>query len=447
MSSTVSVPPKRQRSASKATPSHTGNPSEVRNNTDPGDATSRNYRYQWAYGVILLVAAKRGDKPYIALWCEHHEDFLAQRGDEVYDAYQIKTSRPELGPWKMTDSEMTKSIRRFVDFVAEFGDRIGNLYFVSNTEFDVVTPENKDEKRRGRCPLLFLQHVHSCSTRADIAAPFGDVFDALQEACGCDADQLLTVLRRMNIIVGPSRGEIDATLSNEHIGRLDGCQNLNAGQLDAFRDDLVARVCRASTLQVTDPIRHLRPLVDAQDYDPVLAAKRIVVAEDVVYRQPASRPAEDKPLPPISDAAPLKWDNHLGHTYCASNDGRIFTHAIQIGAKNCSVREVQLEDAYIISGETGARVAMTVGIAGDGWVSPSETNPIPPSGRLILRAEFNPPNGLAAQDFYSIWKEMQLVSKYDGLEHRKIINEAMVSALYANFPLPQLGPRVTRKAG
>jgi Cap4 dsDNA endonuclease len=71
-------------------------PSEVRNLTDPGDATSRNFRYQHAYGVVLLVAAKRGLRPYVAIWCEHHEDFLAQRDDGLFDGYQIKTARPEV---------------------------------------------------------------------------------------------------------------------------------------------------------------------------------------------------------------------------------------------------------------------------------------------------------------------------------------------------------------
>src|SRR5258708_5411397 len=74
-------------------------PAEVRNISDPGDATARNYRYQYGYGVILLVAASCGDLPYVAIWCEHHEDFLAERSDGRFDGYQVKTSRPELGAW------------------------------------------------------------------------------------------------------------------------------------------------------------------------------------------------------------------------------------------------------------------------------------------------------------------------------------------------------------
>src|SRR5262245_24082235 len=76
--------------------------------SDPGDATARNFRYQHAYGVVLIAAARRGIRPYVAIWCEHHEDLLAERTDGVFDGYQIKTSRPELGAWNMGDPELVK---------------------------------------------------------------------------------------------------------------------------------------------------------------------------------------------------------------------------------------------------------------------------------------------------------------------------------------------------
>ena len=259
--------------------------------TDLGDATGRNFRYQHAYGVMVMTAARRGLRSYVAIWCEHHEDFLAERDDGVFDGYQIKTSRPESGAWKLTDGELTKSIGRFVDLVAEFGDRIGELHFVSNTEFDEITPASKDEKRRARCPRLFLRHVRGCATRADIAAFFDGAFDELQATCGCDADQLLPVLHRMNLVLGPSRNEFDAALSHEHLAQLPDCRALNAEQLDAFRDELVGAVHRASSLQVTDPIRHLRPLIEAHDANPVLTAKRIVIARVLTFRgQPPKSP-------------------------------------------------------------------------------------------------------------------------------------------------------------
>src|SRR5262245_32916064 len=110
---TVSPSPKRGRK--KLSPS----PVENRDTHDPGDATQRNYRYQHAYGVMLLVAAKLEIRPYVALWCEQHEDYLAERSDKKFDGYQIKTSRPENGAWRLNDRELARSIGRFADLVKE----------------------------------------------------------------------------------------------------------------------------------------------------------------------------------------------------------------------------------------------------------------------------------------------------------------------------------------
>lgn len=252
-------------------------PTSVRDASDPGDATGRNFRYQHAYGVMLLVAAKRGERPYVAIWCEQHEDFLAQRDDGLFDGYQVKTSRPELGAWRMNDPELVKSIGRFCDLIAAYGPRIGTLHFVSNTEFDEVTPDSRDARRRGRSPRLFLEHVRACTAPTELSPPFSDAFDDLQASCGCTANELLAVLQRVDLVLGPSRSDFDASLAHEHLGGLHECRGLNAAQLDGFRDELVAIVHRASSLQVTDAIRHLRPLIDASDPDPALAAKRVAV--------------------------------------------------------------------------------------------------------------------------------------------------------------------------
>jgi len=238
---------------------------------------------------MLMAAAACGRRPYIAIWCEHHEDFLAERNDQRFDGYQIKTSRPESGVWTLKDGEFTKSIGRFVELVTTFGDRIENLYFVSNKDFDDVASDIKDYKRRARCPRQFLNHIRNCSSRADIAPPFDEAFNELQAACGCEAEQLIATLKRMDLINGPSRGEFDAALSHEHLAQLDICRNYNAEQLDKYRDELVAIVHRASSLQITDPIRHLRSLIDAKETDPALVAKRVGIAETIVDRDLSRR--------------------------------------------------------------------------------------------------------------------------------------------------------------
>jgi hypothetical protein len=228
--------------------------------------------------------------PYIALWCEHHEDFLAERNDGRFDGYQIKTSKLELGAWKLTDVELARSIGRFVDLVSLFQDRIGDLFFVSNTECDSVTAASTDDRRRSRCPLLFLQHIRSCPDHSAIRPPFDEAFRNLEASCGCEPEVLFATLRRLDFKRGPARGEIDAVLSHEHLAQLE-CESFAAERLDGLRDRFVAVVHRASSLQVTDPGRHLRALLGNTEADPALIAKRVVVETTVVVDLDAPAPA------------------------------------------------------------------------------------------------------------------------------------------------------------
>lgn len=110
------------RSKVKPNPGVSGSPVDVFDVNDPGDATQRNYRYQHTYCVMLLVSGKLGLRPYVAIWCEQHEDCLAERDDKRFDAYQIKTSRPENGAWRLNNLDLIKAIGRFAGLVAEFGD-------------------------------------------------------------------------------------------------------------------------------------------------------------------------------------------------------------------------------------------------------------------------------------------------------------------------------------
>jgi hypothetical protein len=291
--STTAPSPKmpRRRRAKAPPPAPTASaPTAARNMADPGDSTQRNYRYQHMYGVVLLVAAKRALRPYSAIWCEQHEDLLCERTDGRFDAYQIKTSHPELGAWLIMDQELVSSIGRFVDLVSAFGEKVNTVFFVSNTALAEVSATLTDQRRRGRCPRLFVEHIRSCRTPSEVAAPFREFFDGLQSTCGCAPDLLFRVLRRMDFITGPSRTEFDAVLSHEHLAALSDCASLSPSDLDIFRDSLVSVVYRASSLQVTDPIRHLRSLFDGQLRDPALLAKKLCVEDVVVYHARAPVP-------------------------------------------------------------------------------------------------------------------------------------------------------------
>lgn len=109
-------------------------PDEVLDTVDTGDETQLRFRYQHAYGVILLLAALSGKKPYTVLWCEHHEDLLGQRSDGFFDAYQIKTRRD--GLWNLSDAPLKDSIKRFVEVDQRFPGKIKEFFFVSNVRYE-----------------------------------------------------------------------------------------------------------------------------------------------------------------------------------------------------------------------------------------------------------------------------------------------------------------------
>jgi hypothetical protein len=127
---------------------------------------------------------------------------------------------------------------------------------------------------------------------------------------------------------------------------------------------------------------------------------------------------------------PLKWEDHLGHTY-GSRDTAIITHAIQISAKNESKRDIRIEDAFLNSGISGEKVSLKVGTA-EGWV-PANGFALAFGKTVTFRADFNHPEGIPAQNFFAAWKYMYLSVKVDGTHYHKIIDEKMVYSLFDQF--------------
>lgn len=152
--------------------------------SDSGDQTQRNFRYQHAYGAILLIAGACKKKPYASVWCEHHEDLLAERIDKTYDAYQIKTRQPENGYWEITHEEVQKSLKRFVQLHAKFIGKINSFHFVSNTNFFDCGYDVKEDRLK-KSPVKFLEAIKAAASKDNIAGPFDGVFKKLATDCDC----------------------------------------------------------------------------------------------------------------------------------------------------------------------------------------------------------------------------------------------------------------------
>lgn len=149
-----------------------------------------------------------------------------------------------------------------------------------------------------------------------------------------------------------------------------------------------------------------------------------------------------------ADGQQLKWDDHFGIEYSTQANGVVHMQTYNLSGINISSREITLQDAYFISGKTGDRLSLVV-VAGpnDGFLKPSEINPVPPGATVTLRAHFNNPQGFTADEMLARWGPILFYAHYDDEKHQKTFSEAAVAATFAGFRPKQIGPRVTKRSG
>jgi hypothetical protein len=229
-----------------------GSPGQLPDSKDPGDDVQRRFRYQHAYGAILLVAGASGKEPWVRVFCEQHEDLLCERSDGTFDAYQVKTRGPEGGYWELTHSPLRKSIKRFVALRAQFGGRIRRFVFVSNSGMRTQPTESERPPQRARDPWTVLRYVREGPSGAqddDVPA----ALDALATDCGCDRAALIDVLHDVRLVPGPSLVGFEAQVAHDHLPQLPECESLSPVRLNEVRDELIQRVYLASSLAGISP--------------------------------------------------------------------------------------------------------------------------------------------------------------------------------------------------
>jgi len=255
------------------------NPVNVPDNDDPGDETQRRFRYQHAYGVILLTGMAKGSLPYESIWCEHHDDYLAQ-SNGTYDSFQIKTRKPELGHWELTTDGFVAAITKFAVLETRFPGKIGKFHFVSNA---CVADSNADGKI-GRSPVHLKTAVLAVHSASDLKAPFDTALTDLASSAKSTVDCVFGLLKRFEFITGPSLDDFEVVLSHIHISGIASCSSYPAHQLNAIRDELIQKVFDASSNFVDDPAKHWSCLNGSDGSNPRLRAKQLhpTVVEDAI---------------------------------------------------------------------------------------------------------------------------------------------------------------------
>ena len=106
-------------------------------------------------------------------------------------------------------------------------------------------------------------------------------FNWLKDKLEVEESDLFTVLRRMEVVLGPTDRAFEEELSIRHIPTLDECKSMSASSLARVCDGLIAMIAKASSLVSDDPSRDWVGLTHKSGEDPFLRAKRIT-AKDVI---------------------------------------------------------------------------------------------------------------------------------------------------------------------
>jgi len=246
---------------------------------DPGDETARNYRYQWAYGSILLIAALRGSgkAPYKAIWCEKHEDFLCERTDDKYDAIQVKTKQRETGYWELTNVQILKALKRFCGLEDKYGSEIVNFIFASNAEYSNASAVIKDKEKVAKSPIRMIEAIDGISTSDDLQSYYVDRLKQISNAYKENIATLIKVFQKLKLVLGPQRESFESEIVIDHLPSLQDCKNMERKQLMGLRDELIYIVEKSSSLVCDDPDRHIESIIRKKSIDSFFKAKRISI--------------------------------------------------------------------------------------------------------------------------------------------------------------------------
>lgn len=253
---------------------------------DYGAETLRNYRYQSAYAVVLLVAAAARKKSYTAVWCEQEDDILAQIGENSFDSYQVKTRKPELGEWRLTDDAFVSAVKVFLRLDAQFPGSFQHFNFVSNAE----CLESDAAQTTHLCPKRLAAGANARSSAAELSETETKGFRALLAKTETTPQALFKVLQRLGFVKTPERESFIAELAQNHLRELEWCR-LPQPRLETVVWALVEMVDRASSLSSQDSSRHLARHAGDGQPDPQLTAKGITVEDFILRSRELTSPA------------------------------------------------------------------------------------------------------------------------------------------------------------
>ena len=221
---------------------------------DPGDETSRRFRYQWTWAAIVCCLLFDSTQDCIELFCEHHEDILLKLRNGKYRGLQVKTRDMAQGPWKTGEDVVDAALVRFCKLEREFPDQFDSYRFLTNHPLF--------SGRNGKDLRYVLERLHVASSLAECQTGIARYVRKIAGMASCSEDVALSALKKTTADDSlPKLADVHLRLVTSLTETWDRAETLPYESLTRAARGLVAECMQAASLAHEDLLPAYLPAI------------------------------------------------------------------------------------------------------------------------------------------------------------------------------------------
>lgn len=216
-------------------------PDIVVSKTDKGDDIQRRFRYQCTYAAILSLYMFETDSIIEEVYCEMHEDILLKLKSGKFCGIQVKTRENHLGPFNLDDSEIKKSIIRFIQHESKFEDKFEYYTIATNAGFS---------KDKNKCinSLIELARKDDITELLKPRSKSKAWIQGIAKDANCNEKKVIKVLSRLRLYGAISSIDDIQFKLTQKLAELLQLGNETLGSLKILSDNLILMHIKASSL-------------------------------------------------------------------------------------------------------------------------------------------------------------------------------------------------------
>lgn len=255
-------------------------PDSVLSKTDIGDDIQRRFRYQATYAAILALSLLDEKSEFNEIFCEHHEDILIKLKDGTFRGIQVKTRKEGLEPFKASDPEIIKALKKFIKLEKGFFGHFSRFVLATNCGFWY------ERKNGSNLPYILelARNIESSKTTL-LKHPLSSYIKKFAKIKGTNEDFILNILKKIELQGNLPKFEgIELSLINE-IARIPGMDIETFVDLQRAAKALINTMFHAASLSHDSPIKYYFALLadpERERTHAIIEGKRIT--EDTIQR-------------------------------------------------------------------------------------------------------------------------------------------------------------------